>query len=84
MVFINDSNPLKRKAFKMSSHDKQICIVVAFDEYPKGSPDGYQRLRRLLKSLLRVYGLKCVDLRQVETRDPKDGAQTKPGTPGNG
>ena len=34
---------------------------------PPNEPNGFQRLRKLLKCLLRVYGLRCVDIREQQT-----------------
>jgi hypothetical protein len=50
----------------------QITITLTTPaSYPPGEPDQWQRLRKLLKSLLRVYGLRCVDIsRQDESPTP--------------
>ncbi|MCU0710428.1 MAG: hypothetical protein MUC43_00105 [Pirellula sp.] len=38
--------------------------------YPPPEPDAWQRLRKLLKALLRVYGLRCVDIRRTDEDKP--------------
>ncbi|XZE45981.1 hypothetical protein SH467x_001243 [Pirellulaceae bacterium SH467] len=43
-----------------------IEMTLEAKHYPDG-PDPFQRLRRLLKALLRVYGLKCVSIRRKES-----------------
>ena len=36
-----------------------IILTIEIPTYPSGGPDGWQRLRRLLKCLIRAYGLRC-------------------------
>ena len=33
---------------------------------PPNEPNGFQRLRRLLKCLLRSYGLRCIDIKEQD------------------
>ncbi len=48
----------------------QIVLTLQTGDYPPDSPDGWQRLRKLLKALLRSYGLRCVDIRR-DDEEPK-------------
>ncbi|WP_146676867.1 hypothetical protein [Pirellula sp. SH-Sr6A] len=44
----------------------QFQITVrALDSAP-GGPDPFQRLRSILKRLLRMYGYRCVSIQQVD------------------
>ena len=38
---------------------------------PPNEPNGFQRLRKLLKCLLRSYGLRCVDIRELPNQTDK-------------
>lgn len=44
-----------------------------------GGPDEFQRLRRLLKSLLRGYGFEAIDVREVKQSKgvENDGSETR-------
>lgn len=39
---------------------------------PPGTPDGWQRLRKFLKALLRSYGLKCVHISERKDDRPHE------------
>jgi hypothetical protein len=50
----------------MASVNNQITLTLTLPaSTPPHDPNGWQRLRRLLKSLLRSYGLRCVDIRRM-------------------
>jgi hypothetical protein len=36
-----------------------ILMTITVPAFPPNEPDGWQRLRRLLKALVRSYGMKC-------------------------
>lgn len=46
-----------------------VCITVAIPPFPPRTPDGWQRLRKLLKALIRSYGLRCVDISESKRKD---------------
>ena len=42
---------------------RTFCLTLAMPTAtPPNEPNGFQRLRKLLKCLLRTYGLRCVDI----------------------
>ncbi|XZE45161.1 hypothetical protein SH467x_000367 [Pirellulaceae bacterium SH467] len=41
-----------------------ITLTLETGSHPPNEPDGWQRLRRLLKCLLRSYGLKCIGIKR--------------------
>jgi hypothetical protein len=49
-----------------------VVLVLRVPALPPNEPDGWQRLRRLLKALVRSYGLKCesIEPKQVEPGEP--------------
>ena len=46
-----------------------ILMTISVPAFPPNEPDGWQRLRRLLKALVRSYGLRC------ESIEPKPSAK---------
>jgi hypothetical protein len=62
-----------RKLFLIMDKPRRIAILV---ELPKGTPIEMVAFRRMIKALLRQFGLKCVGLRPPEeTTTFKDEAQ---------
>ena len=47
----------------MTGRTLTLTLVIP-STTPPNEPDGWQRLRRLLKTLLRTYGLRCIDIRE--------------------
>jgi hypothetical protein len=46
-----------------------VVLVLRVPALPPNEPDGWQRLRRLLKALVRSYGMKCESIEPVRTDD---------------
>ncbi len=53
-------------------HDRQRFAITIQDAEPRNPVPLAPRLRRLLKAMLRGYGIRCVDLRPV----PSQASQT--------
>jgi hypothetical protein len=45
-----------------------ITLTLEAGVFPPNEPDGWQRLRKLLKALLRSYGLRCIDIRREDDK----------------
>jgi hypothetical protein len=57
----------------MSRDCPEVVLLTIRVPQPNGNePDGWQRLRRLLKCLIRSYGMKCesIEPKQVEPGEP--------------
>lgn len=48
----------------------RISEKSLFERCPPPSPDGFLRLRRLLKALVRSYGLKCESIEEKQVDEP--------------
>lgn len=61
----------------MSRDCPEVVLLTIRVPKPTGSePDGWQRLRKLLKALIRAYGLKCESIEPVITPIPNKENQT--------
>jgi hypothetical protein len=49
-----------------------VVMVIEIPSFPPNEPDGWQRLRRLLKALLRSYGLRCKSIEPEKKLSDKD------------
>ena len=47
-----------------------IILTISIPAFPPNEPDGWQRLRRLLKALVRSYGMKCESIEAKQTDEP--------------
>jgi hypothetical protein len=47
-----------------------IILTIRIPTLPPPKPDGWQRLRRLLKALVRSYGLRCESIEEKQTDEP--------------
>ena len=47
-----------------------IVLTLHVPPLPPSEPDGWQRLRRLLKALVRSYGLKCESIEPKRVDEP--------------
>jgi hypothetical protein len=57
---------------------KRVSIVVRIPEFEEPAADGIQRLRRLLKCLLRSYGLKAESVEPLpDSHESELGEQAK-------
>jgi hypothetical protein len=45
---------------------------------PPPEPGGFQRLRRLLKALIRSYGLRCVDIAETKPNEQTAAPESEP------
>ena len=55
-----------------------IILTIRIPTLPPPSPDGWQRLRRLLKALVRSYGLKCESIEPKQVDEPGRTNDEKP------
>ena len=47
-----------------------VVLILRVPALPPPEPDGWQRLRRLLKALVRSYGMKCESIEEKQTDEP--------------
>ena len=47
-----------------------VVLVLRVPASSPPEPDGWQRLRRLLKALVRSYGLRCESIEEKQTDEP--------------
>lgn len=57
---------------------RTFCLTLAVpSDFPPDEPSGMQRLRKLLKALLRSYGLRCIDIKEQHA-EPETSRELKP------
>ena len=57
----------------MSKEQRTITLTLQLPTAtPPGTPDGWQRLRKVLKALLRSYGLRCVYISEIKEDLPRE------------
>jgi hypothetical protein len=47
-----------------------IILTISVPASSPPEPDGWQRLRRLLKALVRSYGLRCESIEEKQVDEP--------------
>jgi hypothetical protein len=47
-----------------------IVLTISVPPLPPTEPDGWQRLRRLLKALVRSYGMRCESIEPKRVDEP--------------
>ena len=47
-----------------------VVLVLRVPALPPSEPDGWQRLRRLLKALVRSYGMRCESIEAKQVDEP--------------
>jgi hypothetical protein len=47
-----------------------VIMTIRVPTFPPNEPDGWQRLRRLLKALVRSYGMKCESIEPKQVDEP--------------
>jgi hypothetical protein len=47
-----------------------IILTISVPKQNGSEPDGWQRLRRLLKALVRSYGMKCESIEPKQVDEP--------------
>lgn len=45
---------------------QRILIVIQIPEFERPAADGFQRIRRLLKSMIRNYGLRAESIEPID------------------
>jgi hypothetical protein len=51
---------------------QRILLTIELPETVGDEPDGFQRLRKFLKALLRIYKIRCVAVGRPEDRINED------------
>jgi hypothetical protein len=49
---------------------QMVTMTISVPAFPPNEPDGWQRLRKLLKALIRSYGMKCESIEPKQVDEP--------------
>ncbi|MCE3018585.1 MAG: hypothetical protein ACK56W_22030 [Pirellula sp.] len=49
---------------------ERVVLVLRVPKQNDSEPDGFQRLRKLLKCLIRSYGMKCESIEPKQVDEP--------------